>query len=761
MHHDGPKIIKYKSDRPPPKMNVVIQVVGSRGDVQPFVALGKVLKEQYNHRVRLATHSNFKEFVESNGLEFFNIGGDPAALMAFMVKNPGLIPGFESLRHGDVGKRQHEIFTILLGCWRSCIEAGDGMDSEIPEDDISDQARPFVADVIIANPPSFAHIHCAEKLGIPVHLMFTMPWSPTHVFPHPLANIQSTDTDPSLSNLVSYSLVEGLTWQGLGRVINNFRRENLRLDPVSLLYAPNLLNRLEVPYTYCWSPALIPKPNDWGQHISIAGFYFLSLASSFTPDPDLLKFLDSGPPPVYIGFGSIVVDDPDAMTTMIFAAIKKAGVRALVSKGWGGLGKGDLDVPDEVYMLGNIPHDWLFQRVSCVVHHGGAGTTAAGIALGKPTVVVPFFGDQPFWGSMIARAGAGPFPVAYKKLTADILAKSISDALQPSQKEKAAKLASSIAKEQGTTDGALSFHGQLDTDHMRCSLAPNRTAVWRIKRTQVRLCALAATILRNEGLLDFDDLKLYRPKEHNTQSEPSGPGSGLALSVVGAIGDLVGGVTDLSRESAIAVNANGKAIHHSIKTTKFSTPSLRTLHSSRTLTPTATESSAALTLVPEKSELHEALATSQTSSTVASKQETAPQDPPIPEVSDLNALENVKSEPAIDPLLEKSLQTAPPPETPSTLGRSISDASTLINHSHHAPIGSQKLDIGPAKVVGRFAESLIRAPLDLTVTLAQGFHNLPKVYGDHTVRPPDKVTDLQSGVKQAGKVRMSLVAQVR
>lgn len=126
------------------------------------------------------------------------------------------------------------------------------------------------------------------------------------------------------------------------------------------------------------SPALIPKPEDWGHHIFISGFYFLSLASSYTPDPKLVAFLEAGPPPVYIGFGSIVVEDPNAMTQLIFEAVKKAGVRALVSKGWGGLGGDDLSIPDNIFMLGNVPHDYLFKHVSAVVHHGGAGTTAAG-----------------------------------------------------------------------------------------------------------------------------------------------------------------------------------------------------------------------------------------------------------------------------------------------------------------------------------------------------------------------------------------------
>jgi hypothetical protein len=153
----------------PPPLNIVIHVVGSRGDVQPFVALGQELKTKYGHRIRLATHGTFKNFVEENGLEFFEIGGDPAELMAFMVKNPGLIPGMESLKAGDIGKRRAGMAQILQGCWKSCADA-----DEVKEDeDGPPKAKPFIANAIIANPPSFAHIHCAEKLGIPLHLMFT------------------------------------------------------------------------------------------------------------------------------------------------------------------------------------------------------------------------------------------------------------------------------------------------------------------------------------------------------------------------------------------------------------------------------------------------------------------------------------------------------------------------------------------------------------------------------------------------------------
>ncbi|KIW17667.1 hypothetical protein PV08_04862 [Exophiala spinifera] len=504
---------------PPPPLNVVIQVVGSRGDVQPFIALGQVLKNQYGHRIRLATHGTFKKFVEENGLEFFDIGGDPAELMAFMVKNPGLIPGVKSLREGDVGKRRKTMAQILEGCWKSCADSDEVNDSQGSKSGGA-RRKPFIANAIIANPPSFAHIHCAQKLGIPLHMMFTMPWSPTREFPQPIANIRTSNhSTRGAANEMSYTLVDMMTWEGLGDITNRFRRDTLGLGVLAQAAAVDMLYRLRIPYTYCWSPALIPKPKDWGPHITISGFFFLSMASNYHPDPDLAEFLAAGPPPVYIGFGSIVVRDPNAMTKLIFEAVRKTGQRALVSKGWGGLGGYDLGKPEGVFMLGNCPHDWLFQRVSCVVHHGGAGTTAAGIALGRPTVIVPFFGDQPFWGSMVARAGAGPKPIPAKELTADRLADAILEALKPETLERARELGDRIKEEKGCEVGAASFHEQMDVDSLRCSLAPQRPAVWSIKSNLptsrgIRLSAFAATVLSNEGLLDINELRLYRPCEY-------------------------------------------------------------------------------------------------------------------------------------------------------------------------------------------------------------------------------------------------------
>jgi UDP:flavonoid glycosyltransferase YjiC (YdhE family) len=187
----------------PVKLNIVIQVVGSRGDVQPFIALGHEL-QRYGHRVRIATHNMFENFVRQSGLglEFYPIGGNPAELMAYMVKNPGLIPSIESLQAGEIKRKRMMVREMLEGCWSSCIE---------PDTLTRD---PFVADAIIANPPSFAHLHCAQALCIPVHLMFTMPWTSTKAFPHPLANLKNAHGEEGIANYLSYGVVDWLTWQG-------------------------------------------------------------------------------------------------------------------------------------------------------------------------------------------------------------------------------------------------------------------------------------------------------------------------------------------------------------------------------------------------------------------------------------------------------------------------------------------------------------------------------------------------------------------
>lgn len=341
----------------------------------------------------------------------------------------------------------------------------------------------------------------------------------------------------------------------MGDLVNRFREKTLGLDAISTMWAPGMISRLQVPHTYCWSAALIPKPLDWPMQISISGFYFLSLANSYTPPPDLAHFLESGPPPVYIGFGSIVVEDPNALTNLIFTAVRRVGVRALVSKGWGGLGGDELDLPPRVMMLGNCPHDWLFPRCAAVVHHGGAGTTAAGVRCGKPTVVVPFFGDQPFWGSMVAKAGAGPEPVHFKKLTAEILAESIGMALSPEAQERAQELGSKISHEKGAEVGAESFLGGLAGEPgaggiFRCVLDSNRPAVWRVRGMEATLSSFAASVLVANREIEngWAGLRLCRHKEWETEVGPYEPISGGAGALLGTIGSVMMGVGDFPKE---------------------------------------------------------------------------------------------------------------------------------------------------------------------------------------------------------------------
>jgi UDP:flavonoid glycosyltransferase YjiC (YdhE family) len=352
-----PQYSRYASpDQFPLRMNIVIQVVGSRGDVQPFVALGNGLR-RHGHRVRLATHGKFEKFVHDAGLEFYPIGGDPEDLMSYMVKNPGLIPSMQSLRAGDISRKREMVVEMLEGCWDSCITPDPST------------GEPFVADAIIANPPSFAHVHCAEALGIPLHMMFTMPWTATTSFPHPLANISNGTKNPKLANYLSYVMVEIMTWQGLGDVINSWRNR-IGLEPVPSTEGPMLVSTLSIPFTYCWSPALIPKPDDWPANIDVSGFFFRS-TPDYTPPQDLQAFLDAGPPPVYIGFGSIVLDNAAEMSSLILEAVSVCGYRAIISRGWSRL---DGPKRDDVFWLEDCPHEWLFQHVSAVVHHGGAGT---------------------------------------------------------------------------------------------------------------------------------------------------------------------------------------------------------------------------------------------------------------------------------------------------------------------------------------------------------------------------------------------------
>lgn len=703
-----------------PKLNVLIMVIGSRGDIQPFLKVGKLLKEEHGHRVRIATHPAFKEFVEKDiGLEFFSVGGDPAELMAFMVKNPGLIPSVSTIRAGDIGRKRESMYEMFQGFWRACISPSDDTPTG-PDVRKVAHAHPFVADAIIANPPSFAHIHCAERLGVPFHIMFTFPYTPTQQFPHPLANIKSSNIDANYTNFMSYPLVEMMTWQGLGDLINRFRVSTLGLEPVSTIWSPGQLYRLKVPHTYMWSPGLIPKPMDWGPEIDIAGFVFLDLATSFKPPEDLVKFLNAGEPPVYIGFGSIVVDNPDKFTALIFKAVAKAGVRALVSKGWGGLGDKD-NTPDHIYMLENTPHDWLFPRVSAVIHHGGAGTTAIGLKCGKPTMIVPFFGDQPFWGSMVAKAGAGAkAPIPYKKLDVDALAEGIKQCLSPEAQVNAQKLAESIEAEgDGAKNAIDSFHRQLPLsgEHsMRCSILYDRVAVWALKNSVIRLSALAAEFLVAKKKVTWKDMRLLRHCDWNEYDGPGEPFTGAGQAAASSAANAFRGIASLPGRWSMSIK-NERQRRKAGQMDRNALPSTSKIEGDGAQAGPGSRDTQSTSKHAEHAEEEE------------------------PEGHSIQKQDSAHLRIPLDAMNGQA---------PEEMSKHLSNGSPSISSQVSSENVATDLALHTQSALGEAGEAIVKAPVDISHAIAQGFHNAPRLYGD-TVRPTHRISGMHSGLKAAGQ----------
>lgn len=695
-----------------PRLNIVIIVIGSRGDIQPFLKIGKILKEKYNHRVRIATHPAFRKFVEEDvGLEFFSIKGDPSRLMAFMVKNPGLIPSFDTIKAGEVGERRQDMFDMFQAMWRACINTTDDEHDALNIRMMGDKF-PFVADAIIANPPSFAHVHIAEKLNIPLHLVFTFPYTPTSQFPHPLANIKSSNVDDArYINYMSYPLVDLMTWQGLGDLVNRFRTKTLNLEPVSTLWAPGQLSRLKIPITYLWSPGLVPKPADWGPEIDLAGYVFLDLASSYKPPDDLTQFLErtsDNRPLVYIGFGSISgIDDAVGFAQMIFDGVAKANVRAIISRGWGGMGDG-MDKPDGVFLIDNVPHDWLFQHVDAVIHHGGAGTTAAGLRAGKPTMIVPFFGDQPFWAAMVAKAEAGAKKaLPWKKLDSDKFAEGITQCLQQEAKEKAMAIAKSIEEEGDGADNAVdSFHRALPLDTMRCGIFPDKVAVWSMRRTRLRLSALAADLLVQNKQVTWNHLDLIKHRVWKDFQGPGEPLTGAGGVVVNAFQEAFEGLSsigettkrDVAKRQKKKRKDKGQSIEDAI-------------------------------VLPG----HMAHAMRGASSEAAKR-----------DYQRVSAEFNLHG----DAAPRRSIITPVRSSTHHSLNELGLTRTETNTANTHTPVLVLK-DVG--KGLGKGVKPILRLPANMWYAATLGLRNAPRLYGDRTVRPPhEPIDNVVSGLQVAG-----------
>ncbi|XP_073305404.1 sterol 3-beta-glucosyltransferase UGT80B1-like isoform X2 [Primulina huaijiensis] len=422
-------------DKPIPKLNIALLIVGTRGDVQPFLAIARRLQE-FGHHVRLATHSNFSGFVKLAGVGFYPLGGDPHVLAGYMARNKGLIPSGP----GEITMQRKQIKAIIESLLPACTEP-DPVTGE-----------PFTAQAIIANPPAYGHAHVAEALGVPLHIFFTMPWTPTYAFPHPLARVPQ-----SAAYWLSYILVDLLIWWGIRSYINDFRKNKLKLAPIAYFstYHGSISH---LPTGYMWSPNVVPKPNDWGPLVDVVGYCFINLGSKYEPTEEFLQWIKKSDEPIYIGFGSMPLEDSKKTTVIILEALKNTGQRGIIDRGWGNL---DENIPDNVFLLVDCPHDWLFPQCSAVVHHGGAGTTATGLQAGCPTTIVPFFGDQFFWGERVYQKGLGPAPIPISQLSVESLSEAIQFMLQPEVKSRVMELALHIQNEDGVGAAVDAFHRHL------------------------------------------------------------------------------------------------------------------------------------------------------------------------------------------------------------------------------------------------------------------------------------------------------------
>lgn len=372
-------------------MKITMFAIGSTGDVRPYCILGRELKRR-GHEVTIAAFSPFEEMVTQAGLNFFGIAGDVKDMMSHLMK-PGAV-GMSYLREAE--KAIQNIAPVLL---RDLLRAGEGAEAMLCT---------FFG-TMYYSVAEYYHIPCVQ----------------THYFPmdpNPLMPISSAPWPHlgawwcRLSYRIGYLLISILE----KRYLTDWRKQH-GMDVRSLRTKPDYsCNGHRIPAIYATSPLLTPRPDCWDEHIYMSGFWWEEMNEDFTPDEELERFLQGAEQPVYIGFGSMVSGDMEDTFRTVTAAVEKSGVRAVIARGWA---EGEKPCNTErIHYVDFVPHDWLFKHVAAAVHHGGAGTTASSLRAGLPTLIVPFGGDQPFWGMRVHAAGCGPKPVPRDGMTVDQLA---------------------------------------------------------------------------------------------------------------------------------------------------------------------------------------------------------------------------------------------------------------------------------------------------------------------------------------------------
>jgi UDP:flavonoid glycosyltransferase YjiC (YdhE family) len=391
--------------------HISILAMGSRGDIQPYATLGQGLLRA-GHQVCFITTENFRELITSNHLDFWPIPGDAEALVA-------------------------EAGADTLALFRAFGTLTEGTGKEIPE--------PLKNTDLLINqlPLALIGVDLAEKFSIPMMQASVIPLHETRDFPvvgMPHLRLPGY-------NQFTYRFAQRAGWLAFRSTINRWRKEVLGLRPQPLRGYFDKLGTAEYPVLNGFSEQIVPRPTDWNEHIHITGYWFND-DLNWQPPEDLIDFLKAGPPPVFIGFGSMPVDAPVAITQKILDALALCGQRAILHTGWGGLGIHDL--PETVFQVEYAPYRWLFPQMALVIHHGGSGTTAHALRAGVPSLVIPFIFDQFYWGRRVTEIGVGLAPIPYKRLTAAKLAASIQVGVQDAaMRERAAEVGEKIKIERG------------------------------------------------------------------------------------------------------------------------------------------------------------------------------------------------------------------------------------------------------------------------------------------------------------------------
>jgi len=405
-------------------MKITILAVGTRGDVQPYVALGLGLKEAGNE-IRVAAASNFERFICNYGLEYGRLEGNFRELMEA-----------DTVQQVMAGRNPIQVYREMTNLSRQILDKFSS--------DLWQVAQG--ADGLIYSTVALTGYSIAEKLRIPSFWAPLQPMSRTHSFPSVMMSTGNHRNNKL--NWLTHLIEEQAAWQPIRVYTNRWRKDFLGLPPYPFKGLRPQLSNMRYPIVYGFSPAVVSKPPDWGDWIQVSGYWFLEHQKDWQPPAGLEDFINNGKPPIYIGFGSMNHREAAKMTRTVIDAVSLTGQRAVLATGWDSLT--DADLPDTMYRVDAIPHDWLFPQMAAVVHHGGAGTTATAFRAGVPGVIIPHVMDQPFWGRRAFELGVSPQPIPRKQVTAESLATAITTALNDADlRQRASALGKRIRSENG------------------------------------------------------------------------------------------------------------------------------------------------------------------------------------------------------------------------------------------------------------------------------------------------------------------------